>query len=342
MNRSPARVLVVSPLFARALEVALEMAADDGRPRRPDALRPLVRGRALGAAALPPARPRARPQRRREGAGRRRGRGDSRRSRLRLRRRRLAVRGPVDVALPAGGAIRVVTGGLATSGTASRGAHLVDTATGRAERVVAGSRSRRPARAASPPTSPRRPASCSASAGRRGSTSAGSRAASSASTARSSRTTRGRARRRRCRRARDLEPGDLVRGPRLGRRGVRRPQLRRLPRAHARRQGTEPPLAALLGRGRPPLRRPPRRLAHRRPRPDHRGRLVPALLPAQPARAVHLDATGRSGRGSGSRAPSCSSPSRSRTTTGSGCRTASGGRRTTSTSPSGGSPRCTG
>jgi thiamine biosynthesis lipoprotein len=44
----------------------------------------------------------------------------------------LAVRGPVDVALPANGAIRVVSGGLATSGTATRGAHLVDTATGRA------------------------------------------------------------------------------------------------------------------------------------------------------------------------------------------------------------------
>jgi FAD:protein FMN transferase len=44
----------------------------------------------------------------------------------------LAVRGPVDVALPGGGAIRVVEGGLATSGTASRGAHLVDPATGRA------------------------------------------------------------------------------------------------------------------------------------------------------------------------------------------------------------------
>jgi thiamine biosynthesis lipoprotein len=42
----------------------------------------------------------------------------------------LAVRGPVDVALPAGGAIRVVAGGLATSGTASRGAHLIDPATG--------------------------------------------------------------------------------------------------------------------------------------------------------------------------------------------------------------------
>ncbi|HKN62728.1 MAG TPA: FAD:protein FMN transferase [Gaiellaceae bacterium] len=42
----------------------------------------------------------------------------------------LAVRGPVDVALPAGGAIRVIAGGLATSGTASRGSHLVDPATG--------------------------------------------------------------------------------------------------------------------------------------------------------------------------------------------------------------------
>jgi thiamine biosynthesis lipoprotein len=43
----------------------------------------------------------------------------------------LAVRGPVDVALPGGGAVRVVAGGLATSGTASRGAHLVDAVTGR-------------------------------------------------------------------------------------------------------------------------------------------------------------------------------------------------------------------
>jgi thiamine biosynthesis lipoprotein len=42
----------------------------------------------------------------------------------------LAVRGPVDVALPAAGSIRVVAGGLATSGTASRGAHLVNPAAG--------------------------------------------------------------------------------------------------------------------------------------------------------------------------------------------------------------------
>jgi FAD:protein FMN transferase len=43
----------------------------------------------------------------------------------------LAVRGPVDVALPAEGAVRVQAGGLATSGTTSRGAHLLDAATGR-------------------------------------------------------------------------------------------------------------------------------------------------------------------------------------------------------------------
>jgi thiamine biosynthesis lipoprotein len=44
----------------------------------------------------------------------------------------LAVRGPVDVGLPGDGAVRVVAGGLATSGTATRGRHLVDPATGRA------------------------------------------------------------------------------------------------------------------------------------------------------------------------------------------------------------------
>src|SRR5262249_10637314 len=42
----------------------------------------------------------------------------------------IAVRGPVDVALPRGGAIRVVEGGLATSGVASRGRHLFDPRTG--------------------------------------------------------------------------------------------------------------------------------------------------------------------------------------------------------------------
>ena len=42
----------------------------------------------------------------------------------------LAVRGPVDVGLPGGGALRVLEGGLATSGTATRGHHLIDPRTG--------------------------------------------------------------------------------------------------------------------------------------------------------------------------------------------------------------------
>jgi thiamine biosynthesis lipoprotein len=54
----------------------------------------------------------------------------------------LAVRGPVDVGLPGGGAVRLVRGGLATSGSASRhwrrgGArqhHLIDPRTGRPAR----------------------------------------------------------------------------------------------------------------------------------------------------------------------------------------------------------------
>ena len=130
VNRSGARVLAVSPLFAQALRVALEVAEETdglvdptlcGRWRvvrlagralaRPPALaldlNGVVKSLAVDAAAgLIDA----------EGfvsAG-----GD------------IAVRGPVDVALPHGGAIRVVEGGLATSGTASRGRHLVDPRTG--------------------------------------------------------------------------------------------------------------------------------------------------------------------------------------------------------------------
>jgi thiamine biosynthesis lipoprotein len=132
VNLSPAPVLVVSPLFARAVEVALDIAAateglvdptlcgrwpevviSGGLLSRPPGLALDLNGvvKALAvdeaAAAL-------------DGPGFVSVGGD------------LAVRGPVDVALPAGGAIRVVSGGLATSGTASRGAHLVDTATGSA------------------------------------------------------------------------------------------------------------------------------------------------------------------------------------------------------------------
>jgi FAD:protein FMN transferase len=131
VNRSQARVLAVSPVFARALTVALEMAAEtdglvdptlcgrwsevavSGRVLvRPPGLALDLNGvvKALAvdeaAAAL-------------DGPGFVSVGGD------------LAVRGPVDVALPAGGAVRIVAGGLATSGTASRGTHLVDPATGR-------------------------------------------------------------------------------------------------------------------------------------------------------------------------------------------------------------------
>ncbi len=132
VNRSPARVLAVSSLFARALESALDMAAATeglvdptlcGRwPEvvlsgcmlsRPPGLaldlNGVVKALAVDEAAATL-----------DGPGFVSVGGD------------LAVRGPVDVALPGGGAIRVVFGGLATSGTASRGAHLVDTATGSA------------------------------------------------------------------------------------------------------------------------------------------------------------------------------------------------------------------
>ena len=132
VNRSPARVLAVSPLFVRALGVALDMAAEtDGlveptlcgrwselalskwllfRPRdlRLD-LNGVVKALAVDEAAATL-----------DGPGFVSVGGD------------LAVRGPVDVALPADGAIRVVSGGLATSGTASRGSHLVDPGTGHA------------------------------------------------------------------------------------------------------------------------------------------------------------------------------------------------------------------
>lgn len=132
VNRSPAPVLAVPPLLARAMEVALDMAAATeglvdptlcGRwPEvavsssllcRPPGLaldlNGVVKALAVDAAAATL-----------DGPGFVSVGGD------------LAVRGPVDVALPARGAIRVVSGGLATSGTASRGTHLVDTATGSA------------------------------------------------------------------------------------------------------------------------------------------------------------------------------------------------------------------
>ncbi len=132
VNRSPARVLTVSRLFSRALETALDVAAETGGlvdptlcgrwpeivlsgrmlsrpPGLPLDLNGVVKSLAVDEAAGTL-----------DGPGFVSVGGD------------LAVRGPVDVALPADGAVRVVEGGLATSGIASRGAHLVDAATGRA------------------------------------------------------------------------------------------------------------------------------------------------------------------------------------------------------------------
>lgn len=130
VNASPAEVLMVSPLVASTLEIALDVAAEtDGLvdPTLCGRWREVaVRGRMLSrppgleldlngivkSLAVDEAMAVL------DGPGFVCVGGD------------LAVRGPVDVALPVGGAIRVVAGGLATSGTASRGAHLVDAATG--------------------------------------------------------------------------------------------------------------------------------------------------------------------------------------------------------------------
>jgi len=131
VNRAEARVLAVSPLFARALGVALDGAAEteglvdptlNGRWReialsgrllsRPPGLALDLNG-VVKALAVDEAVAKL------DGPGFVSVGGD------------LAVRGPVDVALPANGTVRVVSGGLATSGTASRGAHLVDVATGK-------------------------------------------------------------------------------------------------------------------------------------------------------------------------------------------------------------------
>jgi thiamine biosynthesis lipoprotein len=132
VNRSPARVLTVSPLFAHALDVALGMADEtEGlvdptlRGRRCEVVlsgRILSRppGLALDLNGVVKALAVDEAAATLDGHGFVSVGGD------------LAVRGAVDVALPAGGAIRVVAGGLATSGTASRGAHLVDPTTGRA------------------------------------------------------------------------------------------------------------------------------------------------------------------------------------------------------------------
>jgi thiamine biosynthesis lipoprotein len=130
LNRSRARVLSVSPLLARTLGIALGVASEtDGLVdptlcgRWPDVVlsrRILSRppGLALDLNGVAKALAVDEAVATLDGPGFVSVGGD------------LAVRGPVDVALPAGEAIRVVAGGLATSGTASRGGHLVDPATG--------------------------------------------------------------------------------------------------------------------------------------------------------------------------------------------------------------------
>lgn len=130
VNASPARVIRVSRLFSSTLELALDVAAETDGLVDPTlcgrAAEIVVSGRLLSrppglaldlngvvkALAVDEAAGAL------DGPGFVSVGGD------------LAVRGPVDVALPAGGAIRVVSGGLATSGTATRGAHLVSPATG--------------------------------------------------------------------------------------------------------------------------------------------------------------------------------------------------------------------
>jgi thiamine biosynthesis lipoprotein len=131
VNRSRARVVEVSRLFSRTLEVALDVAAEtDGLvdPTLCGCWREVVLagqllsrpvGLALDLNGVVKSLAVDEAVGTLDGPGFVSVGGD------------LAVSGPVDVALPRGGAIRVVAGGLATSGTASRGAHLVDPATGR-------------------------------------------------------------------------------------------------------------------------------------------------------------------------------------------------------------------
>ena len=166
VNASPAWTLHVSPLFARALRTALDAAADTGGLVDP------TLGAALEAAGydtdfalLPDDGPAAGPAApSRLGEVRLDGRILRRSPGLQLDLNGvvkalavdeavaglaaggfvsaggdLAVRGPVDVGLPGGGAVRVVQGGLATSGVVSRHwrrggeeqHHLLDPRTGR-------------------------------------------------------------------------------------------------------------------------------------------------------------------------------------------------------------------
>jgi thiamine biosynthesis lipoprotein len=123
-------VLAVSALFAHALQVALDIAAETERLVDPTLGRGLDSVRLAGRMLMRPAELALDLN----GVVKSLAVDDavSRLDRLGFVSvgGDLAVSSPTDVALPAGGTIRVVAGGLATSGTASRGAHLVNTGTG--------------------------------------------------------------------------------------------------------------------------------------------------------------------------------------------------------------------
>ena len=338
VNRSDARVVAVSPLFARALDGRARRRGGDGRPRRPDALRALARGRGSRDASL--SRPPAlaldlngvvkslavdAAAELIEGEGFVSAGGD------------IAVRGPVDVALPHGGAIRVIEGGLATSGTASRGRHLVDPRTGE------------------PSDSPWEQVTASGSS------------CLAADVAAKVAFLLGDGRAGVARRAPHRRP--LRRARRRDRREL---ALERSPRVHlssnpafwyaTRASGIAAyvilSVVVCIGMsmgGKAQSARWPRFSVE----DIHRfgGLLVGALIAihvvtiavdsflpfsiAQPRRAVHVELPAALDRASGSPPPSSSSRSRSRTTTASGSRTRSGGRRTTPTSRSGRSPPST-
>lgn len=127
VNASQAGIVAITPFFAETLRIALDIAADTeglvhpalGRDVR---LSGTLVGRAPGvrldlngvvkALAVDEAAATL------DGPGFVSCGGD------------LAVRGPVDVGLPGGDAVRVVEGGLATSGTTTRGRHIFDPGTG--------------------------------------------------------------------------------------------------------------------------------------------------------------------------------------------------------------------
>lgn len=128
VNASRSQVLAVSPFFAATLQVALDAASETGGLVDPALGAGAVRlsgtllsrvGVALDLNGVVKALAVDEAAATLDGLGFVSAGGD------------LAVRGPVDVGLPGGGAVRVLEGGLATSGTATRGRHLFDPRTGR-------------------------------------------------------------------------------------------------------------------------------------------------------------------------------------------------------------------